>query len=335
MIIREKAYPRAGLIGNPSDGYYGKTIAFAFTNFEAEVVLYESPELEILPNTRDHSVFKSINGLVEDVKLYGYYGGIRLLKAAVRKFADYCRENDITLHSRNFTLRYHSNIPHMVGLAGSSAIITACMRTLMNFYEVSIPKPELATIVLEVETKELQLSAGLQDRVAQAYQGLVYMDFDRQLMETEGHGRYKEMDAALLPNLYIAYRHDLSEGSEIVHNDLAARFRRDDPEVLQAVKDWAAMTDSVRDKLMSGKGAEIGNELDANFDLRANICQISDGNSRMVAAARAAGASAKFTGSGGAIIGTYADDAMYSALESNMKALNILVFKPQVASPVG
>ena len=49
MIIREKAYPRGGLVGNPSDGYFGKTIALAFTNFHAEVILYESPDLEILP----------------------------------------------------------------------------------------------------------------------------------------------------------------------------------------------------------------------------------------------------------------------------------------------
>lgn len=335
MIIKEKAYPRAGLIGNPSDGYYGKTIAFAFTNFQAEVILYETPELEILPNTRDHSVFKSINGLVEDVKLYGYYGGIRLLKAACRQFADYCRAHNIELHGKNFTLRYHSNIPHMVGLAGSSAIITACMRALMKFYGVSIPKPDLATIVLRVETIELQLSAGLQDRVAQSYQGLVYMDFDRKLMETEGHGRYLEMDVSLLPNLYIAYRHDLSEGSEIVHNDLAARFRRGDENVLKAVSEWASLAESVREKLAAGKGAEIGVELDRNFDLRSEVCQISEGNAAMVAAARSVGASAKFTGSGGAIIGTYKDEKMYSDLEAKMNELNIKVFKPQVAPPIG
>ena len=39
MIIRTAAYARAGLIGNPSDGYFGKTIAFTFSNFFAEVLL--------------------------------------------------------------------------------------------------------------------------------------------------------------------------------------------------------------------------------------------------------------------------------------------------------
>ena len=131
MIIRKTAYPRAGLIGNPSDGYYGKTMAFAFTNFEAEVTLYETPELEILPNTRDHSRFEGIDALAEDVRHFGYYGGIRLLKAAIKKFHDYARQSGVSLHGRNFTIRYRSNIPHLVGLAGSSAIITACFRALM------------------------------------------------------------------------------------------------------------------------------------------------------------------------------------------------------------
>ena len=52
MIIHEKAYPRSALIGNPSDGYFGKTIAFMFRNYCAEVTLYESPCLEILPSVR-------------------------------------------------------------------------------------------------------------------------------------------------------------------------------------------------------------------------------------------------------------------------------------------
>ena len=178
MIIEAKSYPRAGLIGNPSDGYYGKTISFTFSNFSADVVLYETPELEILPNRRDHSSFNSIVDLAADVKLFGYYGGIRLLKAAVKRFHDYCHDNGINLHDRNFTIRYSSNIPHLVGLAGSSAIITACMRALMAFYGVTVPKTQLANLILSVETEELQISAGLQDRVAQKYQGLVYMDFD-------------------------------------------------------------------------------------------------------------------------------------------------------------
>jgi glucuronokinase len=79
MIIRCKAYPRAGLIGNPSDGYHGRTISFTFDNFFAEVVLYPSTELELLPGPRDRTVFDGLEGLSESIERYGYYGGLRLV----------------------------------------------------------------------------------------------------------------------------------------------------------------------------------------------------------------------------------------------------------------
>ena len=60
MIIKTRSFPRAALVGNPSDGYHGKTIAFVFSNYHAEVQLYESPELDLLPSLRDHSTFDSI-----------------------------------------------------------------------------------------------------------------------------------------------------------------------------------------------------------------------------------------------------------------------------------
>ena len=167
MIIKSIAYPRAGLVGNPSDGYHGKTISFSFSNYQACVTLYQTPELEILPNTRDESKFDSIKDLANDVQLNGYYGGIRLLKATIKRFHDYCVMNHIELDDRNFTLRYSTNIPSRVGMAGSSAIITACLRALMAFYGTIIPKPVQANLILSVENKELGIPAGLQDRVAQ------------------------------------------------------------------------------------------------------------------------------------------------------------------------
>ena len=47
------------------------------------------------------------------------------LKATVKRFHDYCEKEGFKLHDRNFTLRYESNIPPQVGMAGSSAIICA------------------------------------------------------------------------------------------------------------------------------------------------------------------------------------------------------------------
>ena len=220
MIIRMRSYPRAGLVGNPSDGYHGKTISFLFKNFFAEVLLWETPEIEILPNSRDSSIFNSISHLAEDVRTFGYYGGIRLLKATIKHFHDYCREKGIRLADKNFTLRYESNIPHGVGLAGSSAIVTACLEALCKFYNVTIPKPVEPNLILSVEKDELGISAGLQDRVIQVYGGMVYMDFNKELMERQGYGYYESMDPALLPPVYVAYDTQVSKCSAVFHNNI-------------------------------------------------------------------------------------------------------------------
>ena len=77
---------------------------------------------------------------------------MRLIKAAVKRFHDYCRQNNRELHKRNFTVQFETDIPRLVGLSGSSAIVVAALRTLMKFYEVEIPKPMLPTLTLDVET---------------------------------------------------------------------------------------------------------------------------------------------------------------------------------------
>lgn len=332
MIIRCKSYPRVGLVGNPSDGYFGKTISFAFGNFCAEVIIYESPELEILPSEKDQSLFDSIESLVHDVVLHGYYGGVRLLKATIKRFFDYCGENRIDLHDKNFTIRYNSNIPHGVGLAGSSAIITACLRGLMGFYGVSIAKHVQANIVLSAEVDELNIAAGLQDRVIQAYEGLVYMDFSKEIMDKQGYGRYEPIDYRLLPPLYVAYHDDLSEPTEVFHNNLRERFSHGDRDVVGAMRYWANLTDKVKRALVNGESGKVGGLLDSNFDRRRKLCSLSENHIKMVEVARSAGASAKFTGSGGAIVGTYENAKMFSDLKKRLGLHGVRVIKPRIVS---
>lgn len=330
MIIRTTAYPRAALVGNPSDGYNGKTIAFTFDAFQADVVCYETPNLELLPTRRDGSVFTSIDALVDDVKHYGYYGGIRLIKAAIKEFHDYCRVNGIELHHRNFTMQYKSTIPNLVGMSGSSAIITACFRALMTFYGVSIPPAKLANAVLSAERTELHIAAGLQDRVVQAFEGLVYMDFDKKYLDTRGYGEYYHLDHEKLPPIYIAFCTEFSEESGVFHSDLRSRYDHGDTDVVEAMRYWANLTDAFRDALAAGDIPEMSRIINANFDKRASLCRLAPGLLKMVEVARACGASAKFTGSGGAIVGIYEDEAMFERLTTELGKYKVKVIRPNV-----
>jgi glucuronokinase len=331
-MIETYGYARAGFLGNPSDGYFGKTLSFAMSNFRARVLLYPSGRLEIKPSKADLPVFENLDDLYRTTRWRGYYGGIRIIQALIVRLIDYCAERGVELENRNFTLEYESNIPQRLGLGGSSAIITASLRALSQYYGLDIPLPVQANLVLETETKELNVPAGLQDRVIQAYHGLVYMDFARHLMETRGYGEYEHLDPALLPNVYVACRTSLSEGTEVFHSNLRERWRRGDPEVVSAMETWAGYAEEGRRCLLDRNYQRLDQLVDANFDLRARIYQIDRGNLEMVHAARRAGATSNFAGSGGAIVGTYTDEAMFQRLAEVMKPLGVIVIKPKIVT---
>ncbi len=333
MIITTTTYARAGLIGNPSDGYFGKTLSFIIQNFSARITLYESPRLEIKLHKNDHLLFRSMERLVEDIRFSGYYGGIRLIKAAIKKFYEYCQEEQLEPERKNFTILYDSNVPLRVGLAGSSAIITSVMKALIQFYEVDIARPILANLVLSVEVDELGISAGLQDRVIQVYEDMVYMDFNRQHMEEYGYGEYEHLYPEVIPSFYVAYSNDLSEGTEVFHNNIRQRYDNGDRQVHEAMHEFGEITTHFRDALLEGDIPTMNELINRNFNLRASLYKLSKRNWDMINCARNVGASSKFCGSGGAIVGIYSDEAMYYRLETELKKIRAHLIKPIIFNP--
>jgi glucuronokinase len=331
-MIETYGFSRAGFLGNPSDGYYGKTIAFAMANFRARVLLYPTARLEIRPSKADLPVFENLADLYKTTRWRGYYGGIRIIQALIVRFMDYCRDQGIELEDRNFTIEYESSIPQRLGMGGSSAIITAALRALCQYYDIRIPLPVQANLALETETKELGVPAGLQDRVIQSYEGLVYMDFAKELIDRQGFGDYQPMDPALLPHVYVAYRTSLSEGTEVFHSNIRERWRMGDPVIVGAMKTWAGYAEQGRKAILARDYETLDYLINANFDLRAKIYQLSEGNLEMVETARKAGATAKFAGSGGAIVGTYKDDDMYKTLVQVLDKIGVAVVKPKIVA---
>jgi glucuronokinase len=158
------------------------------------------------------------------------------------------------------------------------------------------------------------------------------MDFDKTHMAKNGHGIYEEISPKSLPPLYVAFKTKLGEGTEVPHNDIRKRWNAGDKEVHDAMQTWAGLAHQTRDLLVAGRGSEIAPLLNANFDLRRKIYgdMMGLGNIQMVEAARSVGCSAKFTGSGGAIVGTFDDEAMYERLCEVMRPLGVVVCKPQI-----
>ena len=157
------------------------------------------------------------------------------------------------------------------------------------------------------------------------------MDFNRSVMKKQGHGIYEYLDPSLLPKVYIAYLENGSEGSEIFHNNINERFQCKDTKVMDAMKFWANLAVKTKQSLLKGEKEKIKGYINQNFDMRKKIYRISDRNLLMVKTARSVGASAKFSGSGGAIVGTYEDDEMLNKLHEAFAPLDIKVVSPKIS----
>jgi glucuronokinase len=144
------------------------------------------------------------------------------------------------------------------------------------------------------------------------------------------HYYYEPLDPALLPNLYVAYHTALSEPTEIFHNDIRSRYNRGEKMVVDAMQHFAELAEEGRKALLEGDVTRLGGLMDENFDTRRKLYRLPAWQVRMVETARACGASAKFAGSGGAIIGTYKDQAMYQELCSQMAQIGSKVIMPLV-----
>ena len=336
--IRTRSFARAGLLGNPSDGYFGKTLSFTFTQFGVELVMAESSRIRFQQGEVDDATFASLDEMSRNLRLYGYYGGIRLLKATAKRFFDYCQEKGLVLPKRNFSVEYKINIPRLVGLSGSSAICSAMLKALMRFYEVEIPLEFQPTICLEAERDELGINCGFQDRVIQIYNGLVFMDFEKAFVESHNHGKYEQLyPSSLIPHpaslrLYIAYDANRAEESGKAHKKVKRLFEEKNADVLVAMSEFADIAQRGRDAIVAGRIGDLPSLINANFDLRDRIFNVAEENRRMVMTARQCGASAKFAGSGGAIVGTYADEAQLKRLKADLAAIGTEVLVPTIAT---
>lgn len=98
--------------------------------------------------------------------------------------------------------------------------------------------------MLRIETEELGITAGLQDRVVQAYEGAVHMDFTPEGMAaTDGSmGVYTRLRAAAMPPLFLAYAADPSDSGRI-HAPVKQRWLAGDADVVAGMRAIAALAD--------------------------------------------------------------------------------------------
>lgn len=372
-MITSRVFARVGLLGNPSDGYGGACLSLSLANFYAEVraaarktqitlqpilppaaaicsaihpaacrycvqvTLAPSSSVEFAPNPdSDPSSFPSLSAFAAHIAGSGYYGGLRLVMATAKRFAGYCAQHSIALDpSRGFALSYTTNIPRQRGLSGSSALACATLNCLLEHYNVSgcIPVEDRPALALAAE-QELGIAGGLQDRVAQIYGGLVFMDFSAPERPV-----FESLDPGLLPQLHLVYRQAPSgKDSGGVHTDLKRRWEQRMPELQEIMRELADLARRGRETLMRGVDMQaLAGLMRRNFELRLElfgVTALGSDDLGMIIVAESVKAAAKFAGSGGALVCLCPDgDAQAERLKTACSAAG-LVCAPVEVGPV-
>ena len=324
-MIVAAAPARVGLLGNPSDGYGGRTLGLAVPRFRVEVEVEPADRVEIVANEADQFRWKSVAELVDRVDRQGYGTGPQLLAATVRTLADVATSVDHAGFDRlGFVIRYRTTIPRNVGLGGSSALIIACLRALGELTGLGLPPEVLASVALRVETEQLGIVAGLQDRVVQTLGGLVAMNFGEQEVDARfgvAHGEYRSLDPANLPPLFIAYREAVAQPSTAYHRGLRQRFEAGDVTVRDALHHLAALAVEGEAALRWNDSARFAELIGENMRLRRLLGPLPEGQVALVDAAERCGAPATFAGSGGSVVGAYTDDDHLERVRAEMASL--------------
>lgn len=300
--LTASAQARVGLLGNPSDIYGGRGLGFSVADLTATVRLAAAPGVK-LPSELFQAAWTVM---------------ARELQAA---------GGDPT--SRPFELTFESDIPFQGGLSGSSALVIAALRAWARWFRTPISPRRVAELALEVENDVLGIRAGALDRVVQAHDGLLAMDFARPFVA----GAAERLDPALLPPMLLAWHGAPGESSGDVHAPVYARFEAGDEHVTQAMRRLAENADVGREALVRGDADRFRECVDLNFELRAQVFPIADADRALIELGRGAGAACKLPGSGGCVLMVCRDEAHLEQVQQACRDAGRETLRPEVARP--
>lgn len=300
--LTASARARVGLLGNPSDIYGGKGLGFAVAELGVTVTLVDAGAIAL---TND------------------------LLGAGWQVLQGELTAHGIDPASRPFALTFTSNIPFQAGLSGSSALLVGALRAWSRWFGLPLPPSRIAELAWRAENEVLGIRAGPLDRLVQAHEGLLAMDFATPFAT---HA-VQRLDPALLPPLLLAWHGIPSPSSGDVHAPVWARFCSGDHTVRDVMAQLAANAEAGRTALLAHDHAAFLACVDRNFDLRAQVFAIAPADRALVDLGRSCGAASKFPGSGGAVLFACRDAAHRDLVAAACRDHGHTTLQPTVQPP--
>lgn len=286
-VIRVTAPGRAGIIGNPTDGYGGTMIACSTKN-RACVTIEDCDQL-IIENKLGRTVLKWQN----DFDNQGDYFDIA--RCVLRYFKLYDLKAKITIST---------DIPEQAGLAGSTAVLCSVLAAIVSFTGLSYHKYHLAELNRIIELHYMKCHCGYQDAYMTTFGGLNYIDF-------RGKEHYKDLDSEIYATVeplstyvselpFVVAHTGIKHHSGSFHKPLRERWLEGEEKVINAYVDIASIAREGKKALLNSDWEQLGYLMNKNHEIQDSLTDSGEQNNYMIKVAKENGAlGAKLAGAGG------------------------------------
>ena len=311
---------RAGIIGNPTDMYGGAVLSCSVP-LRATVTLTPAPGL-VLETNGERCEIHSADDLRPRQDRFDI----------ARAVLDY-----LHLPPLECRIEYGSEIPLRSGMAGSTALTVALLRSLLEWLGVHINLYQLAERARYIELNYLRVVCGYQDACMCTFGGLNYMDF-------RGKQFYRRAEAELYATIeplgsyvsalpFVLGYTGVQHSSHAVHKPLRERWLEGDQAVVQGYERITELARMGKKALIEGDWIGLGRLMNENHAIQRDLGGSGESNERLIAAARDAGAlGAKLAGAGdgGTIIALWPKQDSHPLEEALCQAGACAFYRPQV-----
>ena len=290
--IRASAPARANLIGNPSD-LYGGAVLGCSVPLRARVALEPAPRLELVVGG-SHRVVVGRDDLAPRGDAF-----------------DVARAVLADLDSLPAVrVSYDSEIPFGSGLAGSTALLVALLRSLLAWSGTELRDHALAERARRIEQDLLGIACGWVDPYLCVFGGLHYVDCrDKRRGDCEP-ALVEGVPVPADPLPFVLAFTGLSHHSGTVHAPIRDRWERGEPEVVEGYERVTAIAHEARRAFAGADWQAFGALMNENHAIQRGLGGSGQANERLIEAALRAGArGAKLAGAGhgGTIVALWPD----------------------------
>lgn len=286
-MIKVTAPGRAGIIGNPTDGYGGSLISCSIKN-RAEVTIQSDKGLILeSENRRKELIWRNDYENKQDE-----FDIIRCVLRFLR------------LYNLKARITFKSNIPVQAGLAGSTALLSCVLSAVLAYTGIKINKYELAEMNRTIELNYLKCQCGYQDAYMTTFGGLCYLDFRGK----EYYKDYLEEIYAVVENIssyvkdlpFVIVHTGIKHNSGDFHKPLRERWLDGDEAVIKGYKEIACIAREGKKALIKQNWEELAYLMNQNHKIQSSLAFSGEQNEYMIKIAKENGAlAAKLAGAGG------------------------------------